>query len=246
MVFEKLQSVIEEHSAVGTGKFWPCTAEMCAEVTQAGSLQDRVHDCVQDGVAIAVPGEALFPWPLQSREVERFCGIKLMNIHRHCDQRYRGSTQQRFSPHKVIRVGDFESPGMPVHAHNIVSCTSEYSCVIREFFSGIGIGPSQCLDIKPLRSLHGTEFVTIDTTLCRQRFDPDESVNNRHVRDNSDRPCLEGIKHPIEDVAGHQGSSGIVNKDMGRAGRKGTQALLNAVTPGLPTDHHVHRVHAGR
>jgi hypothetical protein len=79
--------VIEEHSAVGTGKFWPCTAEMCAEVTQASCLQDRIHDRVQDGVTIAVAGEAWFSWPLQSCEAEGLCGIKLMNIHRDCDQR---------------------------------------------------------------------------------------------------------------------------------------------------------------
>jgi hypothetical protein len=134
---------------------------------------------------------------------------------------------------------------MPFYTHNIVSCTSEHGCVIREFFSRIGIGSPQSFDIKPLRGLHGTEFVTINTTLCRRRFDPDKSVNNRHVRDNSDCACLEGIQHPIKDVAGHQGSGGIVNKHMARAGRKSAQALLNTVSSGLPTDDHVNRVHAG-
>jgi hypothetical protein len=134
---------------------------------------------------------------------------------------------------------------MPCHAHNIVSCTSEHGCVIREFFSGIGIGLPQCFNIKPLRGLHGTEFVAINTTLCHRGFDPDKSVNDRNVRDNSDCACLESIQHPIEDVAGHQGSSGIVNKDMGRTVGEDAQALLNTVSSGLPTDHHVHRVHAG-
>jgi hypothetical protein len=134
---------------------------------------------------------------------------------------------------------------MPFHAHNIVSGTSEHGCVIREFFSGVRISPSQCFDIKALRGLHGTEFVTINTTLCQRGFDPDKSVNNRHVRDNSARACPEGIQNPIKDVAGHQGSGGVVNKNVGRLGRKSTHALLNAVTPGLPTDHDMNRLHAG-
>jgi hypothetical protein len=134
---------------------------------------------------------------------------------------------------------------MPVDAHNFVSGTSEHGRVIREFFSGIGISPPQCFDIKPLRSLHGTEFVTINTTLCQRGLDPDESVNNRHVRDNSARALLESIQHPIKDVAGHQGSGSVVNKNVGRFRRKSTQAVLNTVTPGLPTDHHMNRLHAG-